>query len=139
MKAPGRSSRAWRPALSGAAVTIPERDGRAIGGLSQGGRIAVMTALANPDVFGTVGAFSAALRGRFEPADLPAAGVLPFFYVSCGTLDALLPASQAFAARLEEVGAGHEYHEVPGGAHNWAVWDPEVTAFMGLAAARFAR
>jgi len=115
--------------------TIAARDGRAIGGLSQGGRIAVMTALQHPDMYGLVGAFSAALRDDAGQAELPASGA-PFFYVSCGTGDSLLPASRAFAALLDERGIEHEYHEVPGGAHNWAFWDPEVTAFLDLAAAR---
>src|SRR5687767_3905443 len=42
--------------------TIATRDRRAIGGLSMGGRIATMTALRHADRFGTVGAFSPALR-----------------------------------------------------------------------------
>jgi len=115
--------------------TVADRDGRAIGGLSQGGGIAVMTSLQHPDVFGLVGAFSAALREDTAATELPASGA-PFFYVSCGTGDSLLPASRAFAARLDERGIAHEYHEVPGGAHNWAFWDPEVTAFLELAAKR---
>ena len=119
--------------------TIAARDGRAIGGLSQGGRIAVMTALRHPGVFGMAGAFSAALRDDPDAAAWPPADALPFFYVSCGTGDALLPASRAFASRLETSGVEHEYREVPGGDHTWAFWDPEVTAFLDLAAARFAQ
>jgi enterochelin esterase-like enzyme len=118
--------------------TIPAGDRRAIGGLSQGGRIAVMTALRHPGVFGTVGAFSAALRGDAATADLPSAGAIPFFYVSCGTGDALLPASRALAAALEARGVEHQYHEVPGGGHDWAFWDPEVTAFLDLSVERWA-
>src|ERR1044072_4305083 len=42
--------------------TIATKESRAIAGLSMGGRIASMTGLTHPDRFGTVGAFSPAIR-----------------------------------------------------------------------------
>ena len=80
-----------------------------------GGRIATMTALQHPQRFGVVGAFSAALRMDTNAAVAGAAGSPTYFYVSCGTADSLLGASQQFAMQLAAQKLAHEYHEIPGG------------------------
>lgn len=117
--------------------TIASREARAIGGLSMGGRIATMTALAHPDRFALVGGFSPALRADARAAldgigDRPA----PYFYLSCGTTDSLLGVNREFAAQLDEHKVPHEYHEAQGQGHEWAFWDPEIVRFLELAAAR---
>ena len=108
--------------------------GRAIAGISQGGGFAASTALRYPGVFGIVGALSAAFRGETPGAADSMPGT--HFYVSCGTIDTLLPLSQKLVALLEARNVSHEYHEIPGGDHSWAVWDPELSAFMDVLAAR---
>ena len=105
---------------------------RAIAGISMGGRIATMTALQHPQRFGIVGAFSAALRTDMSEAVAAAAGSPTYFYVSCGTRDSLLPASQQFVMRLADQKLAHEYHEIPGGEHAWNVWDEELRAFFDV-------
>ena len=110
--------------------TIASPHSRAIAGISMGGRIATMTALQHPQRFGVVGAFSAALRMDTGDAVAAAAGSPTYFYVSCGTRDSLLPASQQFVMRLAEQKLAHEYHEIPGGDHAWNVWDEELRAFF---------
>jgi len=112
--------------------TIATPEGRAIAGLSMGGGIAAMTALQHPKRFGTVGAFSAALRGNSQAAVQAAAGSATYFYVSCGTRDPLLTASRQFVERLAEHKLVHEFHEIPGGEHAWTVWDPEIAAFFDV-------
>jgi S-formylglutathione hydrolase FrmB len=112
--------------------TIAMREGRAIGGISMGGRIATMTALRHPDRFGAAGAFSAALRPDVEDAVRAAGGGSPFFYVSCGTLDGLLEANRRFAARLVERGVPHEYREIGGVGHVWDLWDQQIAVFFSL-------
>ena len=116
--------------------TIATPQSRAIAGLSMGGRIATMTALQHPQRFGIVGAFSAALRGDSNEAVAGAAGSSAYFYVSCGTRDSLLPASQQFVMRLTEQQVAHEYHEIPGGEHAWSVWDAELGVFFNLLSTR---
>ena len=128
--------------------TIASPQSRAIAGISMGGRIATMTALQHPQRFGVVGAFSAALsysaalsfsaalRSDANAAVADAAGSPTYFYVSCGTSDSLLPASQQFVRRLAELKLAHEYHEIPGGEHTWNVWDEELRVFFSVLAKR---
>ncbi len=116
--------------------TIASPPSRAIAGISMGGRIATMTALQHPQRFGTVGAFSAALRTDTSDSVATAAGSPTYFYVSCGTADSLLPASQQFVKRLSEQKLAHEYHEIPGGEHAWNVWDEELRMFFDVLAKR---
>lgn len=116
--------------------TIPTKEARAIAGLSMGGRIATMTALRHPDRFAAVGAFSAALRPDAEAAvkDVPAAA--PFFYLSCGTTDSLLPINREFVGWLKERELAHEYREAPGLGHTWVLWDEQIGVFFDLLKAR---
>jgi S-formylglutathione hydrolase FrmB len=116
--------------------TIASPQSRAIAGISMGGRIATMTALQHPQRFGVVGAFSAALRTDTGDSVVKAAASPTYFYVSCGTADSLLPASQQFVMRLTEQKLAHEYHEIPGGEHAWNVWDEELRAFFDVLAKR---
>ena len=116
--------------------TIASPQARAIAGLSMGGRIATMTALQHPQRFGVVGAFSAALRTDTNETVASAVGSPTYFYVSCGTSDSLLPASQQFVKRLAEQKLAHEYHEIPGGDHSWHVWDEELRVFFGVLSKR---
>jgi len=115
-------------------IALPES--RAIAGISMGGRIATMTALQHPQRFGMVGAFSAALRMDTNEAVTGAQGSPTYFYVSCGTRDSLLPASQQFVMRLTEQKLAHEYHEIPGGDHAWNVWDEELKVFFSVLSKR---
>ena len=116
--------------------TIASAASRAIAGISMGGRIATMTALQHAQRFGVVGAFSAALRMDSNNAVAGAAGSPAYFYVSCGTRDSLLAASQQFVMRLDAQKLAHEYHEIPGGDHTWSVWDEELSAFFSVLAKR---
>lgn len=110
--------------------SLGAQQSRAIAGLSMGGMLAAGAGLRYPQVFGTVGAFSPA-AARSEPPAAPAdAG--QYFYVACGTLDSLLPASRRLVAALETRGIAHEYHEVPGNDHSWNFWDPQIDAFIQL-------
>jgi len=83
-----------------------------------------------------VGAFSAALRMDTNEAVTAAAGSPTYFYVSCGTRDSLLAASQQFVMRLTEQKLAHEYHEIPGGEHAWNVWDEELRVFFDMLSTR---
>jgi enterochelin esterase family protein len=116
--------------------TLASPPSRAIAGISMGGRIATMTALQHPQRFGIVGAFSAALRMDINDVVAGAAGSPTYFYVSCGTRDSLLAASQQFVMRLGEQKLAHEYHEIAGGDHAWTVWDEELRVFFDVLSRR---
>lgn len=110
--------------------TIASQQGRAIGGISMGGRIAITTALEHPARFGTVAGFSPAVRGDLDDAVSHAEGSVTHFYISCGTADSLLPANRQFVDRLKQHHLTHDYKEIEGGEHSWNVWDPEIAAFF---------
>jgi len=116
--------------------TIPTREGRAIGGLSMGGRIATMTALTHAERFSTVGAFSPALRPDAQAAVSRTPAAAPFVYISCGTQDPLLPINREFVGWLRERELAHEYREAPGMGHTWVFWDEQIAAFFDLLDAR---
>jgi S-formylglutathione hydrolase FrmB len=108
--------------------TVAGPSGRAIAGLSMGGMYAIGTGLRYPDVFGIVGAFSAAAPRGAQPPPAPAATT--YFYVSCGTADSLVGVSRQFVDTLRRADAPHEYHEIPGFGHSWAFWDPQIDEFF---------
>ncbi|HEY7191661.1 MAG TPA: alpha/beta family hydrolase [Vicinamibacterales bacterium] len=116
--------------------TIASQQARAIGGISMGGRIAIMTALQHPARFGLVGGFSPAVRQDAEEAVQKAEGSVTYFYVSCGTRDSLLPANREFVAQLTQHHIAHDFKEIQGGEHAWNVWDPELGVFFDLLASR---
>ena len=132
--------------------TMPEQQGRVIGGLSMGGYSAVKLALKYPQLFCSAVAHSAALdvRRRIERPEIaeemrrifgPAPGggsddpyalaatmdrrLLPALRLDCGLEDGLLEENRAFHRHLEQLGIPHEYAEFPG-AHTWDYWDHHV-------------
>jgi S-formylglutathione hydrolase FrmB len=46
----------------------------------------------------------------------------PYFYLTCGDAEGLLPANRSFAHLLDERHFHYEFHVVPGG-HNWNQWN----------------
>jgi putative tributyrin esterase len=116
--------------------TIQTKDRRAIAGLSMGGRIASMTALTHADRFSAVGAFSPALRPDAEEAVHRVPEAAPFFYISCGTQDSLLPINREFVGWLMERDLPYEYREAPGMGHTWALWDEQIALFFDLLESR---
>jgi putative tributyrin esterase len=108
--------------------TVATPSGRAIAGLSMGGMFAIGAGLRYPDVFGIVGAFSAAAPRTERPA--PAENATTYFYISCGAADSLVDVSRRLVDSLRRANAAHEYHEIPGFGHSWAFWDPQIDAFI---------
>lgn len=117
--------------------TLNDRRARAIGGISMGGYGATLLGVTRPDMFGAVGAISAALSTGGRPAGV-SAGVAtltpetaPYFFIACGIQDGVLPASRDFAAQLRGRQIRADLREVPG-AHDWSVWDSQVRAFFDV-------
>lgn len=115
--------------------TINDRRARAIAGISMGGYGATLLGLKRPDVFGVVGAISAALSTGTRPDGMASlvGGLTPetaaYFFIACGLGDSLLPSSRELAMQLRDRQIRSELHEVPGG-HDWSVWDSQVRAFF---------
>jgi enterochelin esterase family protein len=103
---------------------IPNKDSRAIAGLSMGGGATLTATNAHPDVFSYVGVFSmgtaADVTDRLQA--LKRAGV-KFYYVGHGHDDPVVRVAQGqnLAAQLAKVGINYHYTESSGG-HTWANW-----------------
>jgi enterochelin esterase-like enzyme len=138
--------------------TIPNRSGRAIAGLSEGGYGALNIAFQHPGEFGVVESWSgyeqaAKIRSIFgqDSSDIAANSPLLrlplvarmlrrdktfiWFYTGRGDHDAR--ENQAFAADLRRFRVPHDYLE-PSGGHNWALWRGEAAAAYLAAARRLA-
>ena len=122
------------PAIESRYGTRAERAGRALAGLSMGGGQALNFGLGNLDVFGWVGAFSAAPNTK-PPAELvadpEATRALGLLYLSCGTADGLLHISQGVHARLQAQDVPHVWH-ISGHGHDPQEWKQALYHFLQL-------
>lgn len=116
--------------------TGPEH--RAIAGLSMGGAQALDIGLTNPQVFGYVLGYSAAVGPFLDltdrlPKSFAAAGEKPFrlVWVSCGRQDFLYKANKEFAELLRQRGLELTYRESEG-AHVWSVWRHDLRDTLPL-------
>jgi len=56
----------------------------------------------------------------------------PYFFLSCGDKEGLLPANRKFAALVRERRFQYEFHTVPGG-HDWNQWNAQLpSVFQAL-------
>jgi enterochelin esterase family protein len=110
--------------------TIPDRDHRAVVGLSMGGGQALRIGLNHVDLFAYVGGFSAAVGAAPEFPKTYASLVghgetvskqMRLVWVGCGKEDGLFAASKAFSGFLTANKLEHTFHE-SSGAHTWMVW-----------------
>src|SRR5688500_10699801 len=119
--------------------TVNDRRARAIAGISMGGYGATLLGVKRHDMFGAVGAISAALATGNRRRDLGAhiaalmPGTAPYFYIACGVADPVITASRDLSTQLVKGQIRSELKEVPGG-HGWEVWDPQVRAFLDVLA-----
>ena len=121
--------------------SIPNREHRAIAGLSLGGTQTLEITQAHLDLFAYIGSFSAPFDYPQVPdgfngllADPAAfAKQVKVLFVSYGTAGDLAAAgSQAFHQALEKAGIKHVYYESPGTAHEWQTWRRSLHEFAQL-------
>jgi enterochelin esterase-like enzyme len=112
-----------------------DRQGRAIGGISLGGSLALTLALEHPDLFSAVGGHSPAidstLAGRLTPT--PMWSTLRV-YLDVGRNDSLAPEVKAFAAALEAHDLKPAFHLYPG-EHNRTYWRAHTAEYLAFYAA----
>ena len=108
---------------------IPNKNSRAIAGLSMGGAQSLNIGLKNPDRFAHVAAFSSAIFGNSETnfasflADQQKANKnFKLIWIGCGERDSLLAGNRTFEALLTDRGIKHEWVITPGYAHEWTLW-----------------
>jgi enterochelin esterase-like enzyme len=115
----------------------PDRESRAIAGLSMGGGQSLNFGLGNLNTFAWVGGFSSAPNTK-RPQELikdpaEAARKLRLLYVACGDKDGLLRISQNVHTMLDENKVPHVYRVIPGGQHDFKVWKSDLYHFAQLA------
>ena len=125
--------------------TIPDRDHRAMAGLSTGGFQTFQTSMTNLDKFAYVGGFSGAafldpgtditkaFDGVWADADAFNKKV-KVMYLSIGTVEPerMYNSVNGFHLALEKAGIKHIYYESPGTSHEWQTWRRSLNQFAGL-------
>jgi S-formylglutathione hydrolase FrmB len=139
--------------------TVPDREHRAVGGLSMGASGALVVAMHFPGVFGVVGAHTPTLRDwdaevtylgpamaadyygdpeRFvehNPVDLfehfPAVAASLRIWIDAGADDVdWLPAAQALHAQLDAEGIAHSWNVLPGHHNGDDYWGPHAGEYL---------
>ena len=105
---------------------IPNKDNRAIAGLSMGGGHTLTATNNNPGVFGWIAVFSSGPRGGADAAfkkQLAAvkAGGVNFYWTGAGDVDQAREGTMNLEAALKELGFKTSYKEIPG-RHYWFLW-----------------
>jgi enterochelin esterase family protein len=116
--------------------TMPDRDHRALAGLSMGGAQALRIGLRHLDRFAYLGAFSPAIAITDTAKDYDgvlanAAAInrqLRLLWIGIGRDDFLLGPVKQSHELLQKSGINHVWHE-SGGAHVWTVWRQYLADF----------
>jgi enterochelin esterase-like enzyme len=122
--------------------TLPDRDHRAIAGLSLGGSQTLKTGLEHLDKFAYIGGFSTA-GGVFPDPKTSYGGVMAdaksfnqkvkVFYLSLGSEETRgTNGNRAFHQTLDAAGIKNIYYESPGTAHEWQTWRRSLYGFAPL-------
>lgn len=124
------------PLIDTAYRTVPDRDHRALAGLSMGGFQAYAIGLSHTDTFASIGGFSGAGGGFGGPVDLKTAynGVMAdpkafnarmrVLWLGIGTAEPprLYDSVHGYHEALTKAGITHGYFESPGTSHEWLTW-----------------
>ena len=116
---------------------LPERQQRAIVGLSMGGGQSLTIGLSHLEEFAWIGGFSSAapqgdLDERFASLveDVSATNEqIKLLWVGCGREDFLVQRNQQFTSWLTAKGIRHTYRETEG-SHSWMVWRKYLAEFL---------
>jgi enterochelin esterase-like enzyme len=114
----------------------PDRNQRAIAGLSMGGAESLFTGLTSLDHFAWVAGFSSGglgddLNATFPSLDAKANAQLRLLWIACGTEDRLIEPNRKLREWLKSKGVQPTEVETPG-AHTWLVWRRNLAAFAPL-------
>lgn len=108
--------------------TIPDRQHRAMAGLSMGGMETRMATLARPEVFGYWGLFSG---GIYEPKDLQGKETPKHIFISCGSKENPDRVKQA-VDDLKAAGYNATSHVSEGTAHEFLTWRRALKEFASI-------
>lgn len=125
------------PAVEKAYRARPDRESRAIAGLSMGGATSLFVGLNAIDRFAWIGAFSSGglngekLAETFPALDAKANSKLKLLWIGCGKEDFLWNFHNQLKAFLASKGVNATVVETPG-AHTWMVWRRYLAEFAPL-------
>jgi enterochelin esterase family protein len=135
------------PMIDSTFRTIPDREHRAMAGLSMGGNQTCQVTLRNLDKFAYIGAFSGTMNGLSTAALDPATAFNGLFkdgvalskqikllWLGMGTKEPnpFPGAIGAFRAMLDKAGVKYVYYESAGTAHEWLTWRRDLLEFAPL-------
>ena len=121
--------------------TLADKKHRAVAGLSMGGFHSLYISANNPDCFGYVGLFSAAINRQnpqgeyahiYQQLDDKLARQFakpPYYYIAIGKTDFLYQDNVKYRKRLDQAGYKYEYVETDGG-HEWRNWRKYLNQFL---------
>lgn len=113
----------------------PDREHRALAGLSMGGGQSLNIGLTHLETFASVGGFSSAPNTQPASELIPdpkrTAEQLQLLWVSCGDRDGLMNISRNLHTFLQENQIPHIWH-VDSGGHTWTVWKNDLYLFSQL-------
>jgi len=128
------------PMIDATYRTLPDREHRAMAGLSMGGGQTMTTTMANLDKFAWIGAFSGALGQGFDVQtsyDGALADAASFnerirlLYFSAGTNESpYYENARNITRALNEHGIPAVFFESPGTAHDWQTWRRSLHDFV---------
>jgi len=135
------------PMIDATYRTIPDRENRALAGLSMGGFQAFLIGLKHLDLFASIGGFSGAGGGfggaTFDPktahggvmADADAFNKkVRLVWLGIGDAEPrrMYESVKHFHEALEKAGVKHVYYESPGTSHEWLTWRRSLREFAPL-------
>jgi enterochelin esterase family protein len=121
--------------------TIPDREHRAMAGLSLGGTQTWQITQSHLDTFAYIGSFSAPFGFPEVPGGFNGllgdpvafARQVKVLFISVGTAEGGMTAgSRTFHQALEKAGIAHVFYESPGTAHEWQTWRRSLHEFAPL-------
>jgi enterochelin esterase-like enzyme len=121
--------------------TTPDRNHRAIGGMSRGAGWALRVGLTRWDLFGTIGLHSLAVLQKDASkipkwlADIPPSS-RPRVFMDIGDNDPELTMAQLVEAQFSEYGLFHEWH-LYSGAHTEEYWSAHIEEYIRWYAAQW--
>jgi enterochelin esterase-like enzyme len=122
------------PTVDAAFRTIPDREHRAMAGLSMGGMQTLQITLANLDKFSYIGAFSGAFMPQGSDLKTYQNGIfsdperfnkkVKLLWIGIGTHEGEMfyKGINQFHLTLQDLGIKHVYIESQGTAHEWQTW-----------------
>ena len=134
------------PMIDATYRTLPDRENRAMAGLSMGGMQTFQITLKNLDKFAYIGGFSGAGGGFGGPFDVKTAhgGVMAdadefnkkvkLLWLGIGTTEPqrMYEGVKNYHEALEKAGIKHVYYESPGTSHEWLTWRRCLNEFAPL-------